>query len=73
MAGRWIATNSPNERTKVGYVYAGSPKPGVEDYVEHDCQPSGSSGTWTCGPCGRKWKWSPNAGFLTWGTSKRGR
>lgn len=62
--GKWIATNSPNERTKVGYV-----KIGRNEFEEHDCSPSGSSGSWTCS-CGRKWKWKAGAGFFTWGTSR---
>lgn len=74
MSGRWVATNSPNARTGVGFVPAkgglfGSPKGDME---EHDCQPSGSGGTWTCG-CGRAWKWSEGSGFLAWGTSRKGK
>lgn len=73
MAGRWIATNSPNERTGVGFVPAkgglfGSPKGDME---EHDCTPAGS-GSYTCS-CGRSWKWSEGSGFLTWGAAKGGR
>ena len=74
MAGRWIATNSPNERTGVGFVPAttgffGNGDKG--DMVEHDCQPGGS-GSYRCG-CGRTWKWSEGSGFITWGTAKAGR
>lgn len=75
-AGRWIATNSPNERTGVGYVPGRPPgvkaKPGVVDFIEHDCRPpAGDGGTWTCA-CGRSWRWSPRSGLFTWGQAKRG-
>lgn len=67
MSGRWKATNRPNERTKVGYV-----KIGRNEFEEHDCQPSGSGGSWTC-HCGRAWSWSGGSGVLTWGESRKGR
>lgn len=34
--------------------------------AKHDCNvPGGTSGTWKCPECGRRWDWNPNAGTGT--------
>jgi hypothetical protein len=70
VSGRWIEANSPDMKTGRGFVPGTGAFKG--DMVQHDCQPSGSGGTWTCS-CGRSWKWSEGSGFFTWGESRKGK
>lgn len=47
---------SLSEKTGSGYVPLGTGKDGVQEFVEHDCNPpKGAKGPWQCW-CGRVWR-----------------